>query len=441
MKSIQSVVSSVPALRNALIDRDSVYTYRNLYDIKDKNTEAIQFLSGQNVVINGRSRIEFAILLFLLDGNARSILFLPTDIDNSLHQRYYDEANINFEVYLHDGILKYNVVNSVKCKENTLSTQWIIPTSGTTNIPKLVSHTFESLTRTAKINIEKGENFRWGLVFDIYRFSGIQVFLQSLLSGSTLIMTDPSQSMSDMLTLLAKNHTNALSATPSFWRKVLMTKESDMLNFERITLGGEIADNNILQALKQKYPKAKIVHIYASTEVGVGFSVSDGKEGFPVSYLNGELDSIEMKIDDNGLLWISPPDKNQKYLSDAPMYDTEGYINTGDLVKVSNDRVLFLGRESGAINVGGNKVQPEEVETVLMNSGLISAAYVFAMKNPMMGSLVCADVVLKDEIDKKEAKKILLSYCREHLEGFKVPAIVKFVNTIETTQSGKLKRQ
>ncbi|MDN3683971.1 hypothetical protein QW180_08500 [Vibrio sinaloensis] len=39
----------------------------------------------------------------------------------------------------------------------------------------------------------------------------------------------------------------------------------------------------------------------------------------------------------------------------------DGFINTGDMVKLDNDRVLFfLGRESGSINVGGNKVMPEK---------------------------------------------------------------------------------
>lgn len=123
------------------------------------------------------------------------------------------------------------------------------------------------------------------------------------------------------------------------------------------------------------------------------------------------------------------------------MYDNNGFINTGDLVKVENNRVLFLGRESGSINVGGNKVQPEEVEAKLLSSNLISSAYVYAKKNPMVGSLVCADVIpLNKEIDKNELKKQILSYCRDNLDSFKIPAILKIVDDLEITQSGKIKR-
>jgi len=443
MTNIQESILTVPASRIALIDTKIAYNYGDLLVLKKENQETINYLVNATVVINGRPRLEFALLLFLLDGYAQKILFLPQDIEEALHEQYYNEAKVNFEIYMDGRELKYTSVNqnnNIERKKPSY-TQWIIPTSGTTNIPKLVSHTFSSLTRTAKTNVELGGKYRWGLVFDIYRFSGIQVLLQSLLSGSTLIITDPIHSMSEMLIQLTDKKCNALSATPSFWRKVLMTKESDSLLFERITLGGEISDNNILKALKQKFTEAKIVHIYASTEVGVGFSVTDGKEGFPVSLLNGGLNGMKMKIDDENLLWIAPKEKNQKYLSKNDMYDNEGYINTGDLVEVKNDRVYFLGRDSGAINVGGNKVQAEEVEHVLLNSGLLSSAYVYALKNTMMGSLVCANVVLNEEdFDRKEAKSLILKYCREHLEGYKVPAIIKFVKMLETTQSGKLKR-
>jgi acyl-CoA synthetase (AMP-forming)/AMP-acid ligase II len=263
-----------------------------------------------------------------------------------------------------------------------------------------------------------------------------------MLAGSTLIITESSQSMSEILNTLSVNGCNALSATSSFWRKVLMSQESDKLELERITLGGEIADENILQALKKRFSNAKISHIYASTEVGVGFSVTDGHEGFPKAYLDDGINGLKMKVSDDGLLYIAPKMKNQSYISKENMYDKEGYINTGDLVEIKGDRVYFLGRDSGAINVGGNKVQPEEVEKTIMDSGIVSASYVYAMKNPMMGSLVCADVVLNDfNIDSKEAKKDILLYCRKHLEGFKVPAIIKFVRELKTTQSGKLKRE
>lgn len=221
-----------------------------------------------------------------------------------------------------------------------------------------------------------------------------------------------------------------------------MTKESSKLSLKRATLGGEISDESILIALKNKFKDIKLTHIYASTEVGVGFAVTDGRAGFPYNYIEKGIGNIKLKIDENSLLFINPGKKTQNYLAIDSMYTNDGYINTGDLVKIENDRVYFLGRESGSINVGGNKVQPEEVEAKLLESNLIQTAYVYAKKNPMMGSLVCADVIPKDlTVDKILLKKQLLEFCRNNLENFKVPAILKIVNDLEITQSGKIKRK
>lgn len=440
MNSLKNNLQNIPSERIALATAGVKLSYKNINDLIMKNINIIEEIKASNVVINGRSRFEFAKLLFLLDGEVKSILFLPQDIDETLFDRYYNEAEINYEVYLDGNELKFNTIkkhHSFKFGE----TSWIIPTSGTTNIPKLVSHSFKSLTRTTKQNIEIGANYRWGLVYDIYRFSGIQVFLQSMLSGSTLIISEANASMPEILNNLLASNCNALSATPSFWRKVMMSKELNDLDFKIITLGGEIADESILQALRAKFIEAKVLHIYASTEAGVGFSVIDAHSGFPKQYLDEGINGITLKISSTSTLMINNGKQTQKYLSRDALYQNGGFIDTGDIIEIKGDRVYFLGRDSGAINVGGNKVQPEEVESTLLDLGFVQVAFVYPKKNPMMGNIVCADIVLKDGTgDTKIAKTEILKYCREKLENFKVPAIIKFVDDIETTHSGKLKR-
>ena len=197
----------------------------------------------------------------------------------------------------------------------------------------------------------------------------------------------------------------------------------------------------ILNALKSTFTNVKIRHIYASTEVGVGFSVVDEKSGFPLSYIAKGINNALLKIDENDLLWIKPKDKIQNYLSLESMYGKDGFINTGDIVKVEKDRVYFQGRESGAINVGGNKVQPEEVESIILSSNLVKEAYVYAKRSPILGSLVCADIVISDSvIDEKTLKKDIINYCKQNMPKFKIPALLKIVKSIELSQSGKLKR-
>lgn len=436
-------LETIPKTRVAFITKNEKVLYADIQNIFTKNQTLIETLKDSSLAINARSRLEFAKLVSILDGNVKRIVFLPEDINPNLLEKYYQEANVNYEIYLENNVLKLNLINQDinPILKNIQKTQWIIPTSGTTNEPKLIVHTLNSLSKTAKKNIEMGCDYIWGLTFDIYRFSGIQVFLQSILSGSSLIISESKYSMTETINLFVENSCNIISATPSFWRKVLMAKESNNLKIKRATLGGEIADSSILKALKNKFKDIKITHIYASTEVGVGFAVTDGLAGFPYSYIEKGLENLQMKIDEASLLWINPKNKEQEYLVNNSMYHHDGFINTGDLVKIENDRVFFLGRASGSINVGGNKVQPEEVEAKLLASNLIANAFVYSKKNPIMGSLVCADVVaIKQNQDKNELKKQLLAYCRETLESFKIPAILKIVDDLEMTQSGKIKR-
>ncbi|BBN80413.1 hypothetical protein PA25_03980 [Pseudoalteromonas sp. A25] len=443
MDSIQNASLSVPSGRVAFIGENTRVFYDDLNQMVKHNAEALDRLRGATAVINGRARLELALLLFLLDGVAKRILFLPQDIEQAQRKEFFRLANVNFDVLINDGCIEVKEITPYQAGDVSavVQTEWVIPTSGTTSTPKLVSHTFASLTRTAKKDIELGCNFVWGLVFDVYRFSGLQVLLQSLLSGSTLIVPEAESSMEEVVNLLCQHNCNTLSATPSFWRKMLMTKESKSIKFKNITLGGEIADSNILNALKSRYPEAGIRHIYASTEAGVGFSVNDGIAGFPCTYLDEDINGIKLKVDDRGILWLKPNTREQKYVNGAPMFDEDGFINTGDLVELKEERVYFLGRESGAINVGGNKVQPEEVERTILDSGLVSAAYVYAISNPMMGSLVCANIVAVEKgVKATELKKQVTIFCRERLENFKVPALLKMVEELEITNSGKLKR-
>ncbi len=439
-KSILTEILTIPKNRLALVSKTREISYKDIVTIYEKNKELISSLENKCIAIHSSKREDLALLLAILDGNTKRIVFIPEDIQKKYLEKYYTQAHVHYEVSLDNDILKLKIILNTDIKLLNENTEWIIPTSGTTSSPKLISHTFDSLTTTVKKNIQEGDSFIWGLTFDIYRFSGIQVFLQSILSGSRLIISESNFSIDETINLFANNSCNIISATPSFWRKVLMSPASSNLCISNITLGGEISDQTILDALIRRFPEAKIVHIYASTEVGVGFCVNDKKGGFPLAYVIKGIKEVQIKIIDN-LLFIKSNKKIQYYLSKDNMYNDQGFINTGDLVEIRNDRVYFKGRESGSINVGGNKVHPEEVEFLILKSGLVNEVKVYAKKNSMMGNLVYADIVLSNQKqDEKVIKKLLFKYCNNNLDSFKVPAMIKILKSIDITNSGKIKR-
>ena len=222
-----------------------------------------------------------------------------------------------------------------------------------------------------------------------------------------------------------------------------MLPDHRALPLTQITVGGEIADAGTLRALAVAYPAARISHIYASTEAGQGFSVSDGRAGFPAAWLEAAPGGLTLAVRD-GILWVQPPPEARDAARTGIEADAAGFIRTGDLVEVQGGieggRVIFLGRESGLINVAGIKVWPEVVEAVIKAVPGVGLVQVSARKSPVTGALVMAEVQLTAGTDPVPLKAAILAACRAELPREAVPAILRFVEGFATNAAGKLLR-
>ncbi len=374
-----------------------------------------------------------ALWLAALDGFAPRMLLLPPSLDDAAVESFCAQADCSLPSAEADGPRAQNAP--------AVETRWIICTSGTTGTPKLVSHTFATLTRSAQQDKQRGAAIRWGLLYDLTRFAGLQVFLQAVCGGSALVLPDNSVELGAQVEFLAARGCNALSATPTLWRKILMLPESRALRLRHISMGGEIADRRVLEAVASAWPEARVRHIYASTEAGVGFSVADGRPGFPASFLESPPPGVALRVDGNGMLWLRPAVRGQDYVQPEMKLEAgDGWIASGDIVRREGERFLFCGRDNGAINVGGNKVFPQEVEAVILEVPGVAAAVVAGRANPIMGQLVEARVVAAAGADEAALRPAILSLCRERLPRWQVPATVKFVAAIATTAAGKAAR-
>ena len=111
------------------------------------------------------------------------------------------------------------------------------------------------------------------------------------------------------------------------------------------------------------------------------------------------------------------------------------------MVEARGDRCCFAGRRDGIINVGGAKVNPEEVEAAINAHPGVHASLVTARKNPITGSLVTADVVLNERAAEASiVRQEILAGCVRRLAPYKVPALVRFVPSLRVTAGGKVAR-
>lgn len=444
--SLLSRIADVPNER-VLLSLDNVcVTYGEVKELALTFAQDYRKLIGKHCALVSDDRASLALFLPAIDNLSTSTLLLPNDL-KAAPESFYRSAGVEYVIHVGERSVQSVEECSFKGTEQgavNVDGEFVLATSGTTGTPKLVSYSLNSLTATAVKNIERGGEFVWGLTYDINRFAGLQVYLQAILSGSTVVISSSCNSVDALVSCYINSKVNSLSATPSFWRKLLMHKRHTDIPLKRITLGGEISHQSVLNALGTSFPSARIVHIYASTEAGVGFAVKDMQEGFPASLLNSDSTSgLGLKVVDD-MLWVKSNNGCRKFLNSSIETDVDGFISTGDLVKVDGDRVYFLGRDSGSINVGGNKVMPEKVEAILEGCTLVSIAKISAKKSSIMGSIISAEVVLSElegSLTKAEAKKRIIAHCKALLQSFEVPALIKFVDEIETNATGKKNRK
>ena len=298
-------------------------------------------------------------------------------------------------------------------------------TSGTTGLPKKISHSFDSISRSVKIDFRKNKDV-WGYAYNPTHIAGLQVFFQAILNLNSLINIF-GKTKEEVYKVIEQYGITNISATPTFFR-LLLPYNKILPSIKRITFGGEKFDNKLSQDLLEVFPHAKVLNIYASTEAGTviaskgdRFEISE-KNKDKVRILNDELLVHDSMLGDNSGIEMD-----------------EGWYHTGDLVKVVKRNPLtfeILQRSNEMINVGGYKVNPYEVEEILNSHDAVLASKVYSKKNSLLGNVVIADVVKTADILEKELRK----YLKDKLQAFKLPRIINFVEKIEMTRTGKVKR-
>ncbi|MGA8898726.1 ANL family adenylate-forming protein [Bradyrhizobium sp.] len=429
----------------------------SLTDIADRTCLGgrLAELSGRSVLLAVSSQFLAALVMLEIDGVARRMLLCPPDLNADHLQALVEDAEIDAVVtdqpdrFATPGI-PLVVTASVDLKaaprtQTERATEWLMLTSGTLGLPKIVGHTLEGLTGAiAADGPARGTRPIWATFYDIRRYGGLQIFLRAIIGGGSLVLSESGEALADHIARLNEKAVTHMSGTPSHWRKLLMSGAASGFSPRYVRLSGEIADQAVLDGLHQVFPEASIGHAYASTEAGVGFAVNDGREGFPADMVGTNRDGVEIRVVD-GCLQIRSRRAAHAYVGRhaSALTDEEGFVDTGDMVELRGDRYHFVGRRGGIINIGGLKVHPEEIEAVINRHDEVRMSRVKARKSPITGAIVVADVVLADGCDASrgdEIKARIIGSCRAKLAPHKVPAMIKFVEKLDITAAGKLAR-
>jgi long-chain acyl-CoA synthetase len=296
----------------------------------------------------------------------------------------------------------------------------VLFSSGSTGKSKAAVHDFVPLLSKFKAKRHALRTITF-LLFD--HIGGINTLFY-ILSNVGIVVAPQERDPENICRLIEKYQVELLPTSPTFINMILMGRayeKYDLSSLKLVTYGTEAMPEQTLKRFADLFPHIELKQTYGLSEIGIMRSRSRNSDSLWLK-IGGE--DYQTKTVD-GILYIKAKTAMLGYLNHPSPFDEEGWFNTQDEVQVDGEWVKILGRETDIINVGGQKVYPAEVESVLLGIDNIAEVSVFGRPNPIMGYVVAARVNLKVEEPLSTLKKRIRTYCKEKLEPFKIPAHVE----------------
>lgn len=428
---LEQKTRDLPSAHPLLTFADKVVTAENLLASLE-NVQFPEIKKGSIVAIEGKfDPLSIAMLIYFID---RKCVIVPVSNETrSQHDYFYDVAGVEY-IVRYGELTKRNSVAPPNHKINSLikeeASGLIVFTSGTTGKPKAILHNLDVLLQKFNSRGKKLKTLAF-LLFD--HMGGFNTFCHALISGSEIVCPD-AHDPETIFRTVSDHKVELLPASPSFLRAAINTidlSSFDLTNLKLITYGSELMDEKTLLRLCQLLPGVEFRQTYGLSELGVFPVKTKSKKEL---WIQIGSDGVSTRII-NDRLHIKSKWRMIGYLNADDPFDSEGYFDTKDIVKVENEWIQIVGRESDIINVGGKKISSGELEKIFGQLDYIADVEVYRAENPITGNHIEANIVFfkKNVRSKKEVMKDLAQIIPEDF----MPARIKFVEKINLSHRFK----
>lgn len=399
---------------------------------------------GGVVAVIGDYSPELASLLVALLIN-RNIVVPLTCETRPQHPRFMQLAGVEFVFQFSADNRDFNVSahnhpdhhEHIKSLRRAAESGLILFTSGTSGESKGAVLSVDRLFEKFRTETSRPEKALRSLVFlKLDHIGGINTLCSILFSGGTVISTGD-RSPGSVCEVIEQHRVELLPTTPTFLNMLLLSgiyQKYDLSSLRMITYGTEPMPKSTLLAVNRVFPEMKFKQTYGLTELGILSTRSKDSHSDWVM-IGGE--GIETKVVNN-ILYIRTRCAMLGYLNAKSPFTDDGWYITGDRVEVDGDYFRILGRESEIINVGGEKVYPVEVESALLEMDNVRDVLVQGKSNPVTGHIVMALFVLEKPEDQRALQSRVYNHCRDRLEPFKIPKLIKISD--QEFVGGRLKK-
>ena len=291
----------------------------------------------------------------------------------------------------------------------------VIPTSGSTGVPKGVIHTHDTVAASARatnggVGTDPATD-RWLCSLPLSHVAGLSVVTRALASGTPLEVLDGFDA--DAVEAAARNGATLTTLVPTALARI------DPSLFRRIVVGGTFPPEEL--------PPNCLVS-YGMTETGSAIAY----DGVP-------LDGVEVRIVD-GEIHLRGDMLLRTYRDGRDPKDAEGWLATDDAGELVDGRLVVHGRRGDLIITGGENVWPIEVERVLDLHPAVAEVAVVGRPDPDWGRTVTAVVVAADPAE-PPTLDALRGLAKDHLPAYAAPRALKVVDALPRTPLGKVARR
>ncbi|MGJ7919519.1 ANL family adenylate-forming protein [Neobacillus sp. LXY-4] len=292
----------------------------------------------------------------------------------------------------------------------------ILFSSGSTGKSKAAVHDFVPLLEKFKTKRHSKRTIAF-LLFD--HIGGLNTMFYTFSNGGCLV-TVQDRSPDAVCSAIEKYQVQILPTSPTFINLIMLSESYKGHNFENlelVTYGTEVMPETTLKKFHSLFPNIRLQQTYGLSEVGILRSKSKSSDSLWVK-VGGEEFQTRVR---NGMLEIKAKSAMLGYLNAPSPYSEDGWFMTQDQVEVDGEYIKILGRTSEIINVGGEKVFPAEVESIIQLMEGVQEVVVSCEANPITGQMVKASIKLSTSESIKDFRVRLLNFCNDKLPRYKIP--------------------
>jgi long-chain acyl-CoA synthetase len=417
--------------KEAIIWKDQIFDYSWLIERIEYWKDQIQQkkIPQGTVVIIEADFSPNAVALFLALANHSCILVpLTSSVENKKDEFVQiAQGEVSFTIDTNDQV----IINDLPNKANHAYFEelrklnhpgLILFSSGSTGKSKAAVHDLSGILEKFKVPRHSLRAITF-LLYD--HIGGVNTMLYNLSNGGCNVFIQD-RTPDNVLSIVEKYKVEVLPTSPTFINLVILSeayKRHNLNTLKTVTYGTEPMPESTLRRFHELFPNIKLLQTYGLSEVGILRSKSKSSDSLWVK-VGGE--GFETRIVD-GILQIKAKSAMLGYLNAPSPFTDDDWFNTGDAVEVDGEYIKILGRKSEIINVGGEKVYPAEVESIIQEMENVSEVTVYGEKNPITGNIVCAKITLVDSENRKTFTSNIKKFCRERMEAYKVPVKVKVI--------------